>query len=247
MPKTISFYLLSVILVLMCLETIRITRYNLYENEIREIDDLVVKDVEICLYLNGNLLVKLNTVPCDYDKLIYGFLLSEGLINSISDITNITRTDQQFDIETTKSIKKEYKKQGDTIQAQKIISLMKIFNEKCEVFHKTGGTHAAMLCSFTEKVHAFSEDVSRHNAVDRVLGEAAIKGVHLGRCILFSSGRQPNSMVSKASNCGIPMIVSPAAPLLTGVKKAESENITLVGFVREKRLNIYTGFERVIV
>jgi len=91
---------------------------------------------------------------------------------------------------------------------------------------------------------AFSEDIGRHNAIDKVVGRAALRGVNFRRPLLASTGRLAAEMVVKAANVGIPVIVSLAAPTDKGMNVAEMVGLTLIGFVRGKRFNIYTYPER---
>jgi FdhD protein len=108
------------------------------------------------------------------------------------------------------------------------------------VFRETGGTHSALLNREGEGVVAFSEDVGRHNALDKVIGAAIMRKVDLGECILASSGRLSGEMVLKAAKAGIPVICSVSAPLLSGIRIAEAAGVTLIGFVRGRRMNQYT-------
>ena len=93
---------------------------------------------------------------------------------------------------------------------------------------------------------ALAEDVGRHNAADKAIGKAALDKVALNECFLASSGRISGDITFKAAKVGIPIIASIAAALSSGLDVGEKTNVTLVGFVRGKRLNIYTAPERII-
>jgi FdhD protein len=92
----------------------------------------------------------------------------------------------------------------------------------------------------------FGEDVGRHNAVDKVVGAGVLEGLDFGGCVLVSSGRLSGEIVLKAARVGVPVVVSVAGPLESGVRIAEAAGITLVGFVRGRRLNVYTHGERIV-
>jgi FdhD protein len=94
---------------------------------------------------------------------------------------------------------------------------------------------------------ALAEDVGRHNAVDKVIGKAALNNVDFSKCFLALSGRMSGDVAFKAAKVGLPIITSLAAALSSGVNMGEKANLTLVGFVRGKRMNIYTGSERITV
>ena len=91
-----------------------------------------------------------------------------------------------------------------------------------------------------------AEDVGRHNAVDKVIGMTVLKGQSFGECFLALSGRMSGDVAFKAAKVGIPIVASIASALSSGVDFAEKANLTLVGFVRGKRMNIYTFPERIL-
>ena len=110
----------------------------------------------------------------------------------------------------------------------------------------TGGTHSAAIFH-EEKLVAFAEDIGRHNAVDKVIGAAAMKKVEFSKCVIVSSGRQPANMVLKAARVGIPIVASIAGPVNSGVDIAIKTGVTLICFVRGQRMNVYSYPERVEV
>jgi FdhD protein len=118
-------------------------------------------------------------------------------------------------------------------------------NERSGTYKETGGTHAAMLSSMEGNLTIFAEDVGRHNAVDKVVGAGVLRGVDLGACVLVLTGRLSGEIVLKAARVGITVIASVAGPLESGVRIAEAVGITLVGFVRGRRMNVYSYEERI--
>jgi FdhD protein len=119
-------------------------------------------------------------------------------------------------------------------------------NTRAKGFRETGGLHDSAIYAADGSIVAFAEDVGRHNTVDKVIGMAALKEADFNRCFMIITGRVPGDMIYKAAKAGIPIVASMAAVLSSGVTSAEKANITLVGFVRGKRMNIYTGAERII-
>ena len=122
--------------------------------------------------------------------------------------------------------------------------LFKIFNKRSELYEATGCMHSAAL-SDGEDFIAFAEDIGRHNAVDKVIGEVILDGEKFSGKLMMASGRLSSEIVSKCSRWGIPIIASRAAPTALAVDIADAAGITLVGFVRGSRLNVYTHPERV--
>jgi len=93
----------------------------------------------------------------------------------------------------------------------------------------------------------FAEDVGRHNAFDKIVGLALLGDIGLAGKIIFSTGRLSAEIVSKAVACGVAMLVSRSAVTALAADLGKKFNITLIGFARGERLNVYTGFERVDV
>ena len=106
--------------------------------------------------------------------------------------------------------------------------------------------HAAAICKADGSLVALAEDVGRHNAVDKAIGRAALDQTDFSECFLASSGRLSGDIVFKASQVGLPIVASLAAALSSGIEMAKLSNVTLAGFVRGKRMNIYTFPERII-
>jgi FdhD protein len=133
------------------------------------------------------------------------------------------------------------------INAQTILDAMTQINSLAKGFKETGGLHDSAIVNADGTIVAFSEDVGRHNTVDKVIGEASLKKVDFSQCFMIITGRVPGDMIYKAAKVGLPIVASVAAVLNSGISSAEKANIALVGFVRGKRMNVYTRQERIIL
>ncbi|MEM3597159.1 MAG: formate dehydrogenase accessory sulfurtransferase FdhD [Candidatus Bathyarchaeia archaeon] len=132
------------------------------------------------------------------------------------------------------------------VKAQIIKESAKNLNVIAETFRKTGGVHAAAIHKSDGTIVAFAEDVGRHNAVDKAIGTAALNKKDLKNCFLTLSGRLTADIVIKAARTNIPIVASIAAALDSGIEVAKKANITLVGFARGNRMNVYSFPERII-
>ena len=120
-------------------------------------------------------------------------------------------------------------------------------NSQAKGFKETGGLHDSGIFRADGTMMTFSEDVGRHNTVDKVIGSASLDRVDFSQCFMIITGRVPGDMIYKAAKVGLPIVASVAAVLNSGISSAEKANIALVGFVRGSRMNIYTGLERIIL
>lgn len=130
------------------------------------------------------------------------------------------------------------------ISTDKIFEFMRTNLDYSDVFKNTGGVHCVALCDSSE-ILVIYEDVARHNALDKVIGESLMKGIFLKDKAVILSGRVSLEMILKAAKLQIPILISKSAPTSLSVALAKRLNITLVGFVRGNKMNIYANGCRV--
>jgi FdhD protein len=135
---------------------------------------------------------------------------------------------------------------GPVVKGETIVALPAGLRASQKVFDRTGGLHAAGLFSVDGTLLSLREDVGRHNAVDKVVGEAVLAGdLPLAERLLQVSGRLSFEIVQKAGRAGIPIVSAVSAPSSLAVETAEHLGMTMVGFVRGERFNVYTHPERI--
>jgi FdhD protein len=135
---------------------------------------------------------------------------------------------------------------GTRVMAQTLVGLPDALRSAQRVFERTGGLHAAGLFTSEGRLVSIREDVGRHNAVDKVVGEHVLAGhLPLADHVLQVSGRLSFEIVQKAAVAGIPIVSAVSAPSSLAVEAGARFGMTLVGFVRDGRLNVYSRPERV--
>lgn len=238
-------------------EIIRVKK-NKKENVI---DDIVVEK-QLNIYINGNLFFRIMCFPVDIEPLIYGFFFSNGYIEKKDDIKNLKIIENNCMVEIEKKIEKNVLSLGsscfssffhieDIVEVKKgyfdiekfdIIKIMKEFQNMSQMYKKTGGVHSAGI-SDGDKVYFFSEDIGRHNAVDKVIGKAILNNFETKDKFLLTSGRISSEIVFKAKRANFSSIISFSSPTSLSIEIAEKFKIILIGFARGERFNIYTGRE----
>ena len=241
----------------------------------KHLKDIVTDEVFLTIHVNEKELLTLLCSPDNLKELSAGFLFSAGLINSLDDIENIFLnaknmtshiTLKKKDIVEDAIFKRVYTsgcgrgmlfynvldlahqknvKKNSRIYSEKILKLMKAFEKKSTTYKKTGGVHCAALCD-EENILAFCEDIGRHNAIDKVIGDILYKNLNMEELIVLTSGRISSEVMFKVQKMGSCVIISRGAPTGLAVQLADKWNITLIGFVRDHRMNVYTVKERVL-
>jgi FdhD protein len=252
-------------------EIFRISSGNLTE---KLADDVVIEQaITIMIDKVGSFTIM--ATPSDIEALAVGFVYSEGIIDGIEDIIAISAKPQlpnvvgiqvanpsQIAIKRNLIIASSCGMCG-TRNIEKMLSDMRLCEKSLEVrsnllietterlrsmqqiFQLTGGSHAAGIFTSSGKIISFAEDLGRHSAFDKAIGKCLIAKQSMKGCGAVLSGRVSLEMVTKAARAGIELIAAVSAASSFAIDAAEKWNITLCGFVRPNRTNVYTHPERI--
>jgi FdhD protein len=145
-------------------------------------------------------------------------------------------------------VKESLKKRASfKITSDIIYSAIKEMQTKTKLFRETGGCHGAAIFDLEGNLISVKEDIGRHNAIDKVIGDLLLKEHNFQNLLLTSTGRLTGDSVLKAIRAQIPIVASLSAAIESGIRLAFAYGITLIGFVRGSRMNIYTHPYRIIV
>lgn len=231
-------------------ENVDIVRFK--NGEFQELSDLTVNEMRLELEIKGVSKREMYCSPDELEELVWGHLFSQGYINCIDDVVCVTIDEHEAVAiaEIKRDISDSVKSDVQYMDEQNClfdINMIKInqarFYEESTLQKETAGVHRCALCDNSGTLFA-CVDVSRHNAFDKVVGKALLRGIDLSDKYIITSGRVPYDMVKKAVNICIPMIVSRSATTIAAVEAAVKANMTLLGFSRDERFNIYCGKQR---
>lgn len=222
------------------------------DGQMHTVIDTVVNEVSLSILFNDSKLPPLSCSPAAYKELAVGHLLDAGILNLNSVIKEIIYKDEEkqvwinTDTENTNPFPTLNQTQALTpFSADTIFKLINALDKYSDTFRITGGVHTVALGSHSEIISIY-EDVGRHNAVDKVLGHTFLNRIPTSDKCLILSGRIAGEIVSKASHIGIPIIISRSAVSSKAIELAEKLDITIAGFTRGSRFNIYTYPKRII-
>ena len=230
-----------------------------------ETKEKVVKDETVTLTINGNISRSMSAIEDSLEEFAVGYLVNENMVKTLKDIKSIEIDETKINVEIDDTLLKTNEtvlcsdsaggwrskiKEVNPVESDFQVSVHELIDrieelkENAEIWQATGGTHVAGIVF--EDQFVVKEDVSRHVAVDKVIGYGILNGFDLNKSYVIYSGRMPADMVIKMTRAGVPILASNAAPANSGYNIAKKGNITLVGFLRGQRCNIYNNQNRIL-
>ncbi len=236
-----------------------------------EVQGAVVDESLVCISVNGEELATFMCSPFKLDQLALGFLYNEQLIDGRQDVRSIHLSKGEscvdiwlHDLEFRRPERKivtagcgggvtfdDLSQQHEPLQSKKrasadqLANLMRQMHLGANLYQQARGIHTAALGA-DEQILVQVEDVGRHNCLDRLAGAALLQDINTVDRVLLSSGRISSEMINKARRLQTPIVCSRTSPTALSVALAESWNITLVAYLRQSRMRIYTHAERIV-
>jgi FdhD protein len=213
---------------------------------------LLARECPVKLFLNGKIFTTLFASPLELKELAVGHLITEGAVN-FKEIREIDLKEDEIHILTQKESQLSQRKESDEqvfVDSDTVFDPEALFagtnHLESDTYRLTRGTHLAALIDRKGKLVVRIVDVGRHNAVDKVVGAAFLRGLEISQLYMLSTGRQPAYMVTKAARAGIPLIATKAMPFDSGVEAAKKANVCLVGQLRKESMLVFANQWRVV-
>jgi len=224
--------------------TRQISRFS--KGEFREVEELLAVEEKFVLVVNGESVLTTSCSPGNSRELAYGILFSRGIIGETDDVLSFKEERGRFSAEVRSHVPGPLSPIDSSfaLPLQLLIEARWECHERAVIFQQTGGTHAAALGDGSGLIDLF-EDISRTCALEKVIGHALLNGISLRDKFVFLSSRVSRGMLEKVARSKIPIVGAVSAPTLQAVEQAQALGICLCGFVRDRRLNIYTNEWRV--
>ena len=225
----------------------------------------VVREQPVTVFVNGEKFLTLLCSPVKLEALVVGYLWMEKVIGALDEITRleVSPVDGRAEVTLARPVTlpteriltsgcgggitfridhRLFPRLASSLRVapETLSSRMKDLFAAAVHYRETRGIHGAALTD-GERLLVVAEDVGRHNAVDKVKGEALLRGIPTEDRILLSTGRVSSEMLLKAARMGVPLVASRTSPTEMAVALAEQLNITVCGYVRGESLNLYAG------
>ena len=252
------------------LDECKILRFDRVNRTFESLKKFVVVEEIINVYINGDFYASFHCLPTQIRELIVGHLLTEGIVEDVKNIMDVEVSGKKVYVKLPENNSSTIRRQqlintfcGSNIQlylsgkvnklrfnrmrfnAETVFKSIEALNKFSSLHKVSSGTHSAVLVNGEGDIISFAEDVGRHNAVDKVVGEAALKGTDLTKLLLASTGRLTSEIVAKAIQVGIPVLASLETPTSLSLNIANNFGLTLIGFARGRYFDIYTFPERI--
>jgi FdhD protein len=244
------------------------TRYT--EKEAQTVNRSIIREASWVLHVNGQEWITLLCTPLKMQALVLGFLLSEGIIQGLDDVLLLRVCEEEegvIDVRLKDEVTlptKQILTSGCgagvtfddlsqlhspldsplTVTPVQVLHLVAELGRRGELYRAVGGVHTSALADGQELL-VMAEDVGRHNTLDKIRGECLLRGIPTADRIILTTGRLSSEMMTKTVKMGVPIVISRTAPTDLAVELAKRWRITLVGYARGGRMDVYTAHHRI--
>lgn len=233
----------------------------------------IIVETPVSLTVNGEIWLTFMCTPTDLEAMAVGFLFNEGLIHSIEEVVDVRvcAAGDNVDVWLTSSIEKPDKwrrtsgctggitsvdfdthsdlktpPNGILLSPDQIGKLIEMLFDSQDLYRSSGGVHTSAL-SNGQSIVLVSEDIGRHNTLDKIAGLRLMKHVEVNPSILLTTGRISSEMLQKASRLGASLLISRTSPSSLSIRLADQRGITLIGYARRTSFRVYTHPERLLL
>jgi len=236
----------------------------------KRLEENVIVETPVSLTVNGEVWLTFMCTSVDLEALAIGFLFNEGVIKSFAEVADVRLCEagDNVDVWLDHSVEKPNKWRrtsgctggftaleetadikpvlnGGVLDADQVGELIGLLFESQQLYRDTGGVHTSGL-SDGEKIILIAEDIGRHNTLDKLAGLCLMQNITPDRKIILTTGRISSEMLQKAARLGASILISRTSPSSLSINLAERLGVTLIGYARRNRFNVYTHPHRVI-
>jgi len=246
-------------------ESIHYDRYEFKKWE--AVDAATIVETPVALTVNGEVWLTFMCTPVNLEALAVGFLYNEGVITALQDVEDVRVCEHgdNVDVWLNRSVQQptswrrtsgctggvtavdllarpdvSLKGSGPRVPPEKVIDLVEQLIGAQSLYRETGGVHTSALCD-TESVLVLAEDIGRHNTLDKIAGLCLMQNFWPETRVLITTGRISSEMLQKAARLEASILISRTSPSSLSIEMAKLYGITLVGYARRHRFNVYTN------
>ena len=250
-------------------KAIHYERYEFKKWEPHDAETIV--EAPVSLTVNGQVWLTFMCTPVNLEALAVGFLYNEGILESMDEVEDVRVCEHGDNVDvwlnrTVEQPKSWRRTSGCTggvtavdmlarpnvsfngdqpkVPPEAIGHLVELLFESQELYRETGGVHTSAL-SDGEKILLSAEDIGRHNTLDKIAGLCLMNNIWPETRILITTGRISSEMLQKAARLEVPILISRTSPSSLSIEMAERYGITLIGYARKHRFNVYSNSQRV--
>jgi FdhD protein len=235
------------------------------------VDAEVIVETPVSLTVNGQVWLTFMCTPVDLEAMAVGFLFNEGVIHTVDEVVDVRvcaagdnidvwlqhRADKPENwrrtsgctggmtsvLEDNSTSRKILN--GGVLAASQVGELISELFESQQLYRLSGGVHTSGI-SDGQRISVVAEDIGRHNTLDKLAGKLLLEDIQLPRRIILTTGRISSEMLQKSNRMEASIVISRTSPSSLSIEMAERQGITLIGYARRNRFNLYTHPERIL-